>query len=78
MWAVELVKDRKTKERFDKKMRIDKRIQTGLRDAGLLTRVVGGAIRFLPPLTISREEIDESIAAMDKVIGEVEKELSIT
>jgi len=77
MWAIELVKDRKTKEKFDKELGLDKRIQAGLRDAGLLTRISGGAIRFLPPLTISREEIDESIAVMDKVIGEFEKELSL-
>lgn len=75
MWAIELVKDRKTKERFDKKLGLDKQIQIKFRDAGLITRVRGGAIRFLPPLIITREEIDESIGIMDRVIGEFEKAL---
>jgi len=74
MVAVELVKDRKTKEPFGKEADLDQRVRAKLREAGLLTRVHGGSIRFLPPLTISRDELDESIAIMDKAIGEFEKE----
>jgi adenosylmethionine-8-amino-7-oxononanoate aminotransferase len=76
MYAIELVKDRKTKEKFGKKLGLDNRFVGKLREAGLLTRVRGGAIRFIPPLTITRSEIDESIAIMDQVIGELGKEIS--
>ncbi len=75
MYAIELVKDRKSKEKFDKELGLDNQFVTRLREAGLLTRVRGGAIRFIPPLTITRSEIDESIAIIDKVIGELEKEI---
>ncbi len=74
MWAIELVKDKKTKESFTREE--DKDIAGKLREAGILTAVTGGAIRFLPPLIINKDEIDEFLTIVDKVIGELEKELS--
>lgn len=74
LWNIELVKDKKSKERFGPAA--DALTVRKLREAGLITRVDGGAIRFTPPLIITEDEIDESIAIMDKVIGQMEKELS--
>lgn len=45
-------------------------ILQALRDAGLLLVGAGGhAIRFLPPLTVSIEEIDQALAILDQVIS---------
>ncbi|MBT5264187.1 MAG: aspartate aminotransferase family protein [Rhodospirillaceae bacterium] len=46
-------------------------LQTKLRDAGILA--VGAAdnvLRFLPPLTITRDEIDEALAIFEKVVSD--------
>lgn len=74
MWGIELVKDKKTKEKFSSED--DKKVRKKLREGGLLTSCSDGVIRFLPPLCITESEIDESIAIIDKVIGELGKELS--
>ncbi len=74
LWSIELVKDRKSKEKFGRAA--DALTVRKFREAGLITRVEGGAVRFVPPLIIAEDEIDESIAIMDKVIGQMEKELS--
>jgi len=76
-YAIELVMDRKTKERFSPTVRLEARLSSKLRVAGLLTRVHAGAVRFIPPLCITESEIDDSISMMDRAIGEVEEELSI-
>lgn len=74
MWGVELVKDKKSKERLTPTE--GRNLAAKLREAGLITRAEDGTIRFFPPLIITQDEIDESIAIMDKVIGELEKEFS--
>jgi len=63
-----------TVDRF-KNQKVAARGVTNLREAGLITRADDGIIRFMPPLIITKDEVDESIAIMDKVIGELEKEL---
>jgi 4-aminobutyrate aminotransferase-like enzyme len=41
-----------------------------LRELGLLLVGAGGnAIRFLPPLTVSKEEIDHALALFDQVLS---------
>ena len=40
-------------------------------DAGLLVLTAGhNVLRLLPPLTITREEMDEGLAIMARVLGE--------
>ena len=72
LWAIELVKDKKSKEKPSSK--VNTAAIKKLYEAGLITRVDTECIRFIPPLIITEEEIDESIAIIDKVIGELEKE----
>ena len=73
MRAIELVKDKKTKEELTPNE--CNLLGTKLREAGLLTRLDGGRIRFAPPLIITKDDVDGSIVIMDKVIGQLEKEL---
>jgi len=37
----------------------------------LLNPVKPNAIRFMPPLTVTRKEIDEALAILDKVLAKV-------
>jgi len=72
LWAIELVKDRKTKEKPSAE--VNGVAMGKLYEAGLITRVDEESIRFIPPLIITEDEIDESITIIDKVIGELEKQ----
>ena len=43
------------------------------RELGLLVSVAGGTVvRFVPPLVVQREHIDEAIGILDRVLGETE------
>ena len=49
----------------------NKELAAKLMDAGLLVLTAGhNVLRLLPPLTITREEIDEGLAIMARVLGE--------
>jgi len=74
MCAIELVKDKKTKEQLGREEQ--QKLGTKFRDNGLIVSSGNGVIRFMPPLIITESEIDESLAIIEKVISEVEKELS--
>lgn len=52
---------------------VDTRALVGqLRDSGLLVTIAGGsALRFSPPLVVTREQLDEAAAIVDKVLGEL-------
>ncbi|MGR3295096.1 MAG: aminotransferase family protein [Candidatus Bathyanammoxibius sp.] len=71
-WCIELVKDRKTKERISGKEGAD--MTRKFHDAGFLLGAGGGIISFFPPLVITRDEIDECLAVIEKAIGEMESE----
>jgi adenosylmethionine-8-amino-7-oxononanoate aminotransferase len=72
-WGVEIVRDKKTKEPLDFSQA--ERLQEILREGGLITRVDDGVIRFMPPLIITKEEIDECMKIIDNAIGKFEKEI---
>jgi 4-aminobutyrate--pyruvate transaminase len=44
---------------------------------GLLIKPMGCALEFAPPLIIQKEEIDEAILILDKVIEEEEKRMGM-
>ena len=74
--AVELVKDRGTKERFPEELRLAERMADGFRVQHLLLRPRGSIISLTPPLCVARDEIDRAVKAIDLVLHEVESELS--
>ncbi|MBI3979176.1 MAG: aspartate aminotransferase family protein [Chloroflexi bacterium] len=77
MAALELVKDKQTKERFAESDDLQKRLTTHLLKRGILTRA-GDIIQLAPPLCATKADIDELVAAVDGAIGVVEQELGIT
>ena len=56
--AIELVKDKKTKEPFDDKLRIGYQIYKLALEKGVLLRPLGNVIYFNPPLIITKEDMD--------------------
>ena len=73
-WGIELVKDKETKEPI-RPLRDVGKLTKMLAELGLVTRCDNGTIRFMPPLTMTREEVDESIGIIDRAIGQLEAKL---
>ena len=59
--AIELVKDKKTKEGFDGEERVGYQIYKEALKNGLLLRPLGNVLYFNPPLIIEEEQIEEAI-----------------
>ena len=75
--AVELVKDRDSKEAFPDTAQLMARISKKLYDKKIVSFRAGDIISICPPLTISRDEVDFLVSALDETIGEVEAELGV-
>jgi len=75
MIGVEMVADKKTKEFFKPELRFTDRVFDKLESNGLLARDFKTTIILTPPLCISKSEVDEIIVIMDKVVGELAKNL---
>jgi adenosylmethionine-8-amino-7-oxononanoate aminotransferase len=73
MCAVELVKDKVTKEPFAWGSAYSRRIVELMEERGLLTRVFM-SIQLSPPLVIGREEIDEMVTIVDESLRIAERE----
>ena len=81
--GVELVRDRTTKAPFPAALKVHGRLSKILLDRGLSVGTGGGAadwvngddIRLYPPLTITREEIDEALGILDEGLEQIESEL---
>jgi len=74
--AVELVKNRETREQFTEADDLNNKMTDALKRRGLLSRA-GANIALAPPLCIQREEVDEIVGIVDEAIGEVETMLGI-
>jgi len=76
MAAVEIVKDKATKEMFPAEMQVARQVWEKALDNGVITRVAGSNnIALCPPLIITREQIDELVSAVRRAIEEVATEL---
>jgi adenosylmethionine-8-amino-7-oxononanoate aminotransferase len=78
MCAVELVKDKETKEPFGwgpaaASHPYSRRVAELMEERGLLTRAFM-SIQLCPPLVISKEEIDEMVAIVDESLSVAERE----
>ena len=71
--AVELVKDRDSKEKFDLDSEEAKTLTTLLADRGLLTRVTH-IVLLAPPLCITRAEVDRMVEIIDQSITSFEQQ----
>lgn len=69
--AIELVKDKDTKEPFDTKARIGYQIYKKALNKGLLLRPLGDVLYFNPPLNIERHTLDKAIEICESSIKEI-------
>jgi 4-aminobutyrate aminotransferase len=66
MLAIELVKDRKSKERAPE---LRNQVVTACYERGLLLLGCGpNSIRFSPPLIVTREQVDEALAILEDAL----------
>jgi 4-aminobutyrate--pyruvate transaminase len=68
--AVELVRDKKTKESFDPKLQVGPYLTQRAQDHGLLVRPLGDSIAFCPPLIISEAQIGEVLSRFGHALDE--------
>lgn len=72
--AIELVKDRKTKERFQSDLRIGYKIYKEALKKGLLLRPLGDVLYFNPPYIVSEEDmifmVETTQKCIENVLGE--------
>ncbi|MBI4310497.1 MAG: aspartate aminotransferase family protein [Chloroflexi bacterium] len=75
LMAIEIVKDRKTKERYPGGFNsaFTKRFNELVRENGLALRA-GDTIVLSPPLTITKEIVDDTIDILDRSLAQMEKE----
>jgi adenosylmethionine-8-amino-7-oxononanoate aminotransferase len=74
--ALELVKDKKTREPFSKNARLNKQAVRAMREQHMLGRA-GSIIPIAPPLCITREEIDEAVERLGRVLDTLAGELGV-
>jgi len=85
MAGVEFVKDRKTKETFDPKLKLNALVAGRAFDKGLITYpgsggadgVRGDHILLAPPFIITEEQIDQLVRILDEAIAEVATEKNL-
>jgi len=70
--AIEIVKDRATKEQFAEGDELADKLTAALLSRGVLCRAAN-VVNIAPPLVISEAEADELVAALDGALGEVER-----
>jgi 4-aminobutyrate---pyruvate transaminase len=68
--AVELVKNKETKEAFDPKSGVGLHLYKRAQANGLIVRNLIDAIAFTPPLIVTESEIDEILARFGKALDE--------
>ena len=68
--AIELVKDKETKEPFPSEERIGYKIYQIALENGLLLRPLGNVLYFMPPYVITKEEIKTMIEKTNKAVQE--------
>jgi adenosylmethionine-8-amino-7-oxononanoate aminotransferase len=75
--AAELVSDRESKASFPPEAHVGDKLTQRFHEQGLILRSGGKFVGFAPPLCITRREVDEIVAGVDRALAKVEDELSI-
>ena len=74
MCALEFVKDRETKAYFPPEAELGAKLTEGFATKDILLRG-GDVINMMPPLCITRGEVDELLSVLDQVIGATARNL---
>ncbi|MBM4087325.1 MAG: aspartate aminotransferase family protein, partial [Planctomycetes bacterium] len=73
LFAIEFVKDKKTKEKFPPELGLMRRFRLRCWESGLIVRNEADLIALAPPLVLTREQADKIVAILEKVITELEQ-----
>ena len=73
--ALEIVKNKGTKENFDPYGKVGKQIAEICQKNGLIVRAIGDAIALCPPLIITEEQVDEMFDILEASLTEFKKSL---
>ena len=76
--AIELVKNKKTRERFDETMNVGYRCRLHCFANGLVMRAIGDTMVLSPPLVITEAEIDELIGLARLCIDLIAKDIGVS
>jgi 4-aminobutyrate--pyruvate transaminase len=68
--AIELVKNKKTKEAFDPKQGVGVKLSNFAQTHGLIIRAMGDHIGFCPPLIIKNDQIEELLSRFGKALDD--------
>jgi adenosylmethionine---8-amino-7-oxononanoate aminotransferase len=71
MVGIELVKDRKTKERFDPKRRVGAEVCARVRKHGVILRPLGDVVVMMPPLAMGEADLGKVVAAAAEEIEKI-------
>ena len=74
--AIEVVKNKESKEVFDPKALVGTHLVAQAQLEGVILRAMGDTVAFSPPLIISEQEISEMFAAFARALDETEKWVS--
>ena len=72
---MEFVKDRATKEKFPADAGLMQLFSAEMNKQGLLGRVMGDVMHLAPPLSTTKDELDELVTKVDAVITAVQENL---
>ena len=76
MAAIEIVKDRETKEIFPKDAKLSPKVTRLMREHHVLGGLGrAGEIAIAPPLCITQDEVDDLVDRLDSVITKMESDL---
>jgi putrescine aminotransferase len=77
--AIELVRDRATKELFETSAGAARRVWLAALEEGVIVRpLMGDVLAMSPPFVITNEQIDKLVSVLDRAIARVGKELKAT
>ena len=72
LWALELVQDRTSKQRFPSSAQLSSRLPSMLYNRGIISLRAGDVITMCPPLIIEQSEADFLFDALDRTLFELE------
>lgn len=77
LMGVDLVCDKTTKRRFENEADISRRLNKKFQERLMILAVGQGKVYLAPPISATREDVDEIVRKMDDSIGELESELNL-
>ena len=73
--GIEFVKDRDTKEQFP--LEVSDQLTQKFKENGMILVASKGIVTIAPPISVTRDDIDEIVAKLDTSIGSLERELGL-